>query len=62
MCQPSEDGSECVTLSIYFREKTMRQSSNTSGTVLFGQPLLISVPKHKLTVDHLYSVVLQQIR
>uniref|UniRef100_A0A8C3VIH6 Ubiquitin carboxyl-terminal hydrolase n=1 Tax=Catharus ustulatus TaxID=91951 RepID=A0A8C3VIH6_CATUS len=59
---PSEDGSEYVTLSIYFREKTMRQSSNTTGTVLFGQPLLISVPKHKLTVDHLYSVVLEQIR
>uniref|UniRef100_A0A8B9NMQ3 Ubiquitin carboxyl-terminal hydrolase n=1 Tax=Accipiter nisus TaxID=211598 RepID=A0A8B9NMQ3_9AVES len=57
----SEDGSDYVTLSVYFREKTMRQSSNTSGTVLFGQPLLISVPKHKLTVDHLYSVVLEQI-
>ncbi|NXE64439.1 UBP4 hydrolase, partial [Calcarius ornatus] len=61
VCKPNEDGSEYVTLSIYFREKTVRQSSNTSGTVLFGQPLLISVPKHKLTVDHLYSVVLEQI-
>uniref|UniRef100_A0A8B9PA23 Ubiquitin carboxyl-terminal hydrolase n=1 Tax=Apteryx owenii TaxID=8824 RepID=A0A8B9PA23_APTOW len=58
---PSEDGSEYVTLSIYFREKTVRQSSNTSGTVLFGQPLLISVLKHKLTLDYLYSVVLEQI-
>ncbi|XP_017924045.1 ubiquitin carboxyl-terminal hydrolase 4 isoform X1 [Manacus vitellinus] len=61
VCKPSEDSSEYVTLSIYFREKTTRQSSNTAGTVLFGQPLLISVPKHKLTVDHLYSVVLKQI-
>ncbi|NXA33364.1 UBP4 hydrolase, partial [Eudromia elegans] len=61
VCKPGEDGSECVTLSIYFREKTVRQSSNTSGTVLFGQPLLISVLKHKLTLDHLYSVVLEQI-
>ncbi|NXN41823.1 UBP4 hydrolase, partial [Rhinoptilus africanus] len=61
VCKPSEDGSEHVTLSVYFREKTVRQSSNTSGTILFGQPLLISVPKHKLTVDHLYSVVLEQI-
>uniref|UniRef100_A0A8V5GKC6 Ubiquitin carboxyl-terminal hydrolase n=1 Tax=Melopsittacus undulatus TaxID=13146 RepID=A0A8V5GKC6_MELUD len=52
---PSEDSSDYVTLSVYFREKTMRQSSSTSGTVLFGQPLLISVPKHKLTVDHLYT-------
>lgn len=62
VCKSSEDGSDYVTLSVYFREKTMRQSSNTSGTVLFGQPLLISVPKHKLTVDYLYSVVLEQIR
>ncbi|XP_010191436.1 PREDICTED: ubiquitin carboxyl-terminal hydrolase 4, partial [Mesitornis unicolor] len=61
VCKPSEDGSECVTLSVYFREKTARQSSTTSGAVLFGQPLLICVPKHKLTVDHLYSVVLEQI-
>ncbi|XP_061864602.1 ubiquitin carboxyl-terminal hydrolase 4 isoform X2 [Colius striatus] len=61
VCKPSEDGSEYVTLSVYFREKTMRQSSSTSATILFGQPLLISVPKHKLTVDHLYSVVLEQI-
>ncbi|NXK46864.1 UBP4 hydrolase, partial [Chauna torquata] len=61
VCKPSEDGSEYVTLSVYFREKTVRQSSNTSGTILFGQPLLISVPKHKLTVDHLYGVVLEQI-
>lgn len=60
--KPSEDGTECVTLSVYFREKTMRQASSTSATVLFGQPLLISVPKHKLTVDHLYSVILEQIR
>uniref|UniRef100_A0A8B9T127 Ubiquitin carboxyl-terminal hydrolase n=1 Tax=Anas platyrhynchos TaxID=8839 RepID=A0A8B9T127_ANAPL len=32
VCKPSEDGSEYVTLSVYFREKTMRQSSNTSAT------------------------------
>ncbi|XP_065605504.1 ubiquitin carboxyl-terminal hydrolase 4 [Cyrtonyx montezumae] len=61
VCKPSEDGSEYITFSVYFREKAVRQSSSTSGTILFGQPLLISVPKHKLTVDHLYSVVLERI-
>ncbi|XP_054243396.1 ubiquitin carboxyl-terminal hydrolase 4 isoform X2 [Indicator indicator] len=61
VCKTREDGSEDVTLCVYFREKTVRQSSNTAGTVLFGQPLLVSVPKHKLTVEHLYSVVLEQI-
>uniref|UniRef100_A0A669QGE0 Ubiquitin carboxyl-terminal hydrolase n=1 Tax=Phasianus colchicus TaxID=9054 RepID=A0A669QGE0_PHACC len=55
---PSEDGSEYITFSVYFREKAVRQSSSTSGTILFGQPLLMSVPKHKLTVDHLYVFLL----
>uniref|UniRef100_A0A8C4WCQ7 Ubiquitin carboxyl-terminal hydrolase n=1 Tax=Gopherus evgoodei TaxID=1825980 RepID=A0A8C4WCQ7_9SAUR len=57
----SEDGAECIILSVYFREKRIRQSSTSLGTVLCGQPLLISVPKHKLTLDHLYNVVLEQI-
>ncbi|XP_077679180.1 ubiquitin carboxyl-terminal hydrolase 4 isoform X2 [Eretmochelys imbricata] len=61
VCKSSEDGAECITLSVYFREKRIRQSSTSSGTVLCGQPLLISVPKHKLTLDHLYKVVLEQI-
>ncbi|XP_024067125.1 ubiquitin carboxyl-terminal hydrolase 4 [Terrapene carolina triunguis] len=61
VCKSSEDGAECITLSVYFREKRIRQSSTSSGTVLCGQPLLISVPKHKLTLDHLYSVVFEQI-
>uniref|UniRef100_A0A669QJ07 Ubiquitin carboxyl-terminal hydrolase 4 n=1 Tax=Phasianus colchicus TaxID=9054 RepID=A0A669QJ07_PHACC len=61
VCKPSEDGSEYITFSVYFREKAVRQSSSTSGTILFGQPLLMSVPKHKLTVDHLYGVVLERI-
>nr|XP_005303573.1 ubiquitin carboxyl-terminal hydrolase 4-like [Chrysemys picta bellii] len=61
VCKSSEDGAECITLSVYFREKRIRQSSTSSGTVLCGQPLLISVPKHKLTLDHLYNVVLEQI-
>ncbi|XP_074861038.1 ubiquitin carboxyl-terminal hydrolase 4 isoform X2 [Carettochelys insculpta] len=59
--KPSEDGAECITLSIYFREKRVRQAGTSSGTVLCGQPLLITVPKHKLTLDHLYSVVLEKI-
>uniref|UniRef100_G1KHK7 Ubiquitin carboxyl-terminal hydrolase n=1 Tax=Anolis carolinensis TaxID=28377 RepID=G1KHK7_ANOCA len=59
--KPAEDGAECVTLSIYFREKKARQSSATPATVLYGQPLLIAVPKHKLTLDYLYSVILERI-
>ncbi|KAJ6667755.1 hypothetical protein lerEdw1_016076 [Lerista edwardsae] len=61
VCKSAEDGAECVTLSVYFREKKARQSSATPGTVLYGQPLLIAIPKHKLTLDYLYSVILERI-
>ncbi|XP_062977133.1 ubiquitin carboxyl-terminal hydrolase 4 isoform X4 [Elgaria multicarinata webbii] len=61
VCKPTEDGVECVTLSVYFREKKARQSSATSGIVLYGQPLLIAIPKHKLTLEYLYSVILERI-
>ncbi|XP_007425865.1 ubiquitin carboxyl-terminal hydrolase 4 [Python bivittatus] len=61
VCKPTEDSAEWVTLSVYFREKRARQSSATPGTVLYGQPLLIAVPKHKLTIDYLYSVILERI-
>nr|XP_060621716.1 ubiquitin carboxyl-terminal hydrolase 4 [Anolis sagrei ordinatus] len=61
ICKPAEDGAEYVTLSIYFREKKARQSNATPATVLYGQPLLIAVPKHKLTLDYLYSVILERI-
>ncbi|XP_058022121.1 ubiquitin carboxyl-terminal hydrolase 4 [Ahaetulla prasina] len=61
VCKPSEDSAECVTLSVYFREKKARQSSATPGTVLYGQPLLIAVPKQKLTVEYLYNVILERI-
>ncbi|XP_069500295.1 ubiquitin carboxyl-terminal hydrolase 4 isoform X2 [Ambystoma mexicanum] len=62
VCSSSDNGSECLTLQIYFRERRTRQASPSCGTVLYGQPLLISVPKHALTVDFLYDAVLERIR
>uniref|UniRef100_A0A8C6XG08 Ubiquitin carboxyl-terminal hydrolase n=1 Tax=Naja naja TaxID=35670 RepID=A0A8C6XG08_NAJNA len=61
VCKPTEGSAEYVTLSVYFREKKARQSSATPGTVLYGQPLLIAVPKHKLTIDYLYNIILERI-
>uniref|UniRef100_A0A670YVU1 Ubiquitin carboxyl-terminal hydrolase n=1 Tax=Pseudonaja textilis TaxID=8673 RepID=A0A670YVU1_PSETE len=61
VCKPTEGSAEYVTLSVYFREKKARQSSATPGTVLYGQPLLIAVPKHKLTIEYLYNVILERI-
>lgn len=53
--------SEWLTLPICFRERRFRQSS-AAGTILFGQPLLISVPRQKLTTDMLYNLVLERIQ
>ncbi|KAF5921631.1 hypothetical protein HPG69_012801 [Diceros bicornis minor] len=61
VCSTSVDGSECVTLPVYFRERKSRPLSTSSGAVLFGQPLLVSVPKHKLTLESLYQAVCERI-
>ncbi|XP_006873671.1 PREDICTED: ubiquitin carboxyl-terminal hydrolase 4 isoform X3 [Chrysochloris asiatica] len=57
----SVDDSEYVTLPVYFRERKSRPSSTSSGAVLYGQPLLVSVPKHKLTLESLYKAVCERI-
>ncbi|XP_043741118.1 ubiquitin carboxyl-terminal hydrolase 4 isoform X2 [Cervus elaphus] len=61
VCSTSPDGSECVTLPVYFRERKSRPSSTSTGAVLYGQPLLVSVPKHKLTLESLYQAVCERI-
>lgn len=62
VCSACEDGSECVTLPVYFRERKSRPSSPSPGAVLYGQPLLVSVPKHTLTLESLYRAVCERIR
>ncbi|XP_054982096.1 ubiquitin carboxyl-terminal hydrolase 4-like [Sorex araneus] len=61
VCSTSTDGTEYITLPIYFRERKSRPPSTSSVAVLYGQPLLVSVPKHKLTVDSLYQAVCERI-
>ncbi|KAK1332694.1 hypothetical protein QTO34_007377 [Cnephaeus nilssonii] len=61
VCSTCEDGSECVTLPVYFRERKSRPSSPSPGAVLYGQPLLVSVPKHTLTLESLYRAVCERI-
>ncbi|XP_040263063.1 ubiquitin carboxyl-terminal hydrolase 4 isoform X2 [Bufo bufo] len=58
---PRGSDSEWLTLPICFRERRFRQSS-AAGTILFGQPLLISVPRQKLTADMLYNLILERIQ
>ncbi|XP_062923797.1 ubiquitin carboxyl-terminal hydrolase 4 isoform X1 [Mobula hypostoma] len=56
-----DETSKWINLPIYFREKRLRSSNIPAGTVLFGQPLLISVPKDNLTLDNLYDLILARI-
>lgn len=56
-----EEDSEKMDLPVYFRERHAKHSGGSSGTMLFGQPLLITVPRHNLSIDTLYERVLERI-
>lgn len=57
-----EESSEKMNLPVYFRERHYKQGGGySSGTLLFGQPLLITVPRHNLSIDTLYQKVLERI-
>ncbi|KAJ8372031.1 hypothetical protein AAFF_G00295430 [Aldrovandia affinis] len=55
-----EDG-EMVHLPVYFRERHTKHAGGSAGAQLFGQPLLITVPRLNLAVDLLYERVLERI-
>ncbi|KAM6981471.1 ubiquitin carboxyl-terminal hydrolase 4 [Aplochiton taeniatus] len=55
-----EDG-EMMNLPVYFRERHSKHTGGSTGTMLFGQPLLITVPRHNLVADTLYEKVLERI-
>lgn len=55
-----EDG-ERMNLPVYFRERHSKHVGSSTSTVLFGQPLLITVPKHNLIADVLYDKILERI-
>lgn len=57
-----EEDSERMNLPVYFRERHCKQGGGySSGTMLFGQPLLITVPRNNLSIDTLYQKVLERI-
>ncbi|RVE73386.1 hypothetical protein OJAV_G00049000 [Oryzias javanicus] len=55
-----EDG-ERMNLPIYLRERQSKHAASSTSTLLFGQPLLITVPRHNLTEDVLYDKILERI-
>ncbi|XP_062853923.1 ubiquitin carboxyl-terminal hydrolase 4 [Trichomycterus rosablanca] len=56
-----EEDSDRMNLPVYFRERQMKHSGGSSSAMLFGQPLLITVPRQNLTPDTLYERVLERI-
>ncbi|KAJ0068488.1 hypothetical protein NL108_008436, partial [Boleophthalmus pectinirostris] len=57
-----EEDSERMNLPVYFRERHSKQSSGSSSTMLFGQPLLLTVPRQNLSADLLYHKIMERIR
>ncbi|XP_037677039.1 ubiquitin carboxyl-terminal hydrolase 11 isoform X1 [Choloepus didactylus] len=54
---------EDVVLPVYLRERTPARDYNNSyyGLILFGHPLLVSVPRDRLTWDALYHILLYRL-
>uniref|UniRef100_A0A7N8X161 Ubiquitin carboxyl-terminal hydrolase n=2 Tax=Mastacembelus armatus TaxID=205130 RepID=A0A7N8X161_9TELE len=53
-----EEDSERMSLPVYFRERHSKHAGSSTSTMLFGQPLLITVPRHNLIADALYDRIL----
>ncbi|XP_048874257.1 ubiquitin carboxyl-terminal hydrolase 4-like isoform X2 [Brienomyrus brachyistius] len=56
------DDENGLNLLVYFRERQTKSAGGSPGALLFGQPLLITVPRQNLTVDLLYTKVFDRIR
>ena len=56
-----EEDSEKMNLPVYFRERHSKHGGGSTGTMLFGQPLLITVPRLNLIADVLYEKILERI-
>uniref|UniRef100_A0A3Q3XIA1 Ubiquitin carboxyl-terminal hydrolase n=1 Tax=Mola mola TaxID=94237 RepID=A0A3Q3XIA1_MOLML len=56
-----KEDSERMNLPVYFRERHSKHAGTSTSTMLFGQPLLITVPKHNLIADVLYEKILERI-
>uniref|UniRef100_A0A8C8FR20 Ubiquitin carboxyl-terminal hydrolase n=1 Tax=Oncorhynchus tshawytscha TaxID=74940 RepID=A0A8C8FR20_ONCTS len=57
----AEEDRERMNLPVYFRERHSKHTGGSTGTMLFGQPLLITVPRQNLAADMLYEKVLERI-
>lgn len=56
-----EEDSERMNLPVYFRERHSKHAGSSTSTMLFGQPLLINVPRQNLVADVLYDKIIERI-
>jgi hypothetical protein len=54
-----QETSETILMPVYLREK--KSSACYSPTNLFGQPLLVGVPRNGTTYEKLYEVIFKQL-
>lgn len=54
---------DAVVLPVYLRERTQGRDYNDTyyGVMLFGHPLLVSVPRDQLSWDALYQLLLHRL-
>ncbi|XP_049623158.1 ubiquitin carboxyl-terminal hydrolase 11 isoform X4 [Suncus etruscus] len=59
----TENSREDIVLPIYLRERTPSRDYHNSyyGLMLFGHPLLVSVPRDRLSWDSLYHIMLYRL-
>lgn len=59
----TENTREDVVIPIYLRERTPARDYNNSyyGLMLFGHPLLVSVPRDRLSWEALYHILLYRL-
>ncbi|KAG8129760.1 hypothetical protein E2320_016547 [Naja naja] len=62
-CLEDPASADAVVLPIYLRERTQSRDYSNSyyGVVLFGHPLLVSVPRDQLSSDALYELLLHRL-
>ncbi|XP_023573530.1 ubiquitin carboxyl-terminal hydrolase 11 isoform X1 [Octodon degus] len=61
--EPIEGSKDDIVVPVYLRERTPIQDYNNTyyGLILFGHPLLVSVPQDRLSWEGLYNILLYRL-
>ncbi|KAM6143599.1 ubiquitin carboxyl-terminal hydrolase 11 isoform 1-T1 [Erethizon dorsatum] len=61
--EPIKGSKDDIVVPVYLRERTPAQDYSNSyyGLILFGHPLLVSVPQNRLTWEGLYNILMYRL-